>query len=402
MAVIELVNKTETIKVVNASKVIFKTNVILVPLENDFHLLLLDTALLTVALLLIFTRFNRYLNALSTLSRLSPTIILGHGIHTIPSLSPYVRHFLTLTLILLPLCVSLALPIADILKVVVVSIYIILMMVFAQLDRSDEFIVTLLATYLLSPILAALWLTYVQLQLKAVGLHVLFERVPSYLHSKVEYIVEFYPTRFVLEFLAIFSIVLIIIAIFGGRYGEEARLPTTLPRTLNSRVVKLFVKLRNTYSNEVRQLVRATTYSYGVRYALYQTGNEALCLDMLGELGICVTTIPNTNRVLVYVDEYRARTMWSWWFVCMKVPQKLEKSTSTLYQTVFLLATDCGSALLNTLIVVDKVSKTVDVLYLRPEDINKPIEYLDLYTMGLVDNYEQYLRLRDKIKLEES
>jgi len=114
-------------------------------------------------------------------------------------------------------------------------------------------------------------------------------------------------------------------------------------------------------------------------------------------------TTDNTRRkiVIVYRERERGNIHPLIWLIGFKILQIMYKRTGTLYHVVFYTLTTYGTIyILNTLIVRDNEGR-YDVLYCRPEDIDKPIEYLDLYTMGLVNNYQQYQVIKDKIKLIE-
>ena len=397
MAIVEFVNKT--VKVVYVSKAIVKSNVILYPIEDNAILATIVMAILAVDTAYILYRMNLwdYFRTMITIARLRFSTIFSRVPIRVLIPITCLKNLLIYVSLYLPLCVILALPIGGSLKIMLTYANLVIIFILGAYygDENDAWgaaCITTIALGIVLMVLSGLWMMYVKHTLEMYNVEIPSE---DFL-SKVEYIIDFSITRFILEFLTTLSIILtsgILVDAFSS-----ASLVTPYRYTIRgSQVIEKFVKLRDKFSREVKDILIVVTSWYSD----FSVRNTYMCRDMMSELGVCITSTTDTNKVFVGLSRWLC-CGGGVCLLCMKVPQKLEKKTSTLYQTVFLLVTERGSTLLNVLVVVDRVVKTIDVLYLKPEDVDKPIEYLDLYTMGIVDSYEQYLKLKSKIDLIET
>ena len=168
----------------------------------------------------------------------------------------------------------------------------------------------------------------------------------------------------------------------------------------NANVVKLLTKEFMKYIDNVRKVVWYVNDK--------SLRNLELVHNLLRDVGVAFAVTRNGDLHLLIRDadgigDYDCYVVYS-----INVLQKMEKPTGKLYHVVLtsllLVGNRYGSSLTlsiqNMLITVDNMGRK-DVLYCRFEDVDKSIRYLDLYTMGVVNNYEQYLKLKDRLDLHE-
>ena len=115
-----------------------------------------------------------------------------------------------------------------------------------------------------------------------------------------------------------------------------------------------------------------------------------------------VTTTRDRRKIAILVDK---KFEPDFYMYKVAIPEKLVKNTGTVYKTYFKIYYKVGNiherySTLLTLVIRDNQGR-YSILYPDQRDFFKPIQYLDMYCMGIVENYRQWKEIKDKIQLIE-
>ena len=113
----------------------------------------------------------------------------------------------------------------------------------------------------------------------------------------------------------------------------------------------------------------------------------------------CVTTTRDRKKIIVLLNAKVFNP--SEIELKISIPEKLVKKTGTVYKTIWQIYKNGEpQSTLLTLVIRDNNGR-FHILYPDQRDLLKPIQYLDMYCMGLVENYRQWKEIKDTIELEE-
>jgi len=178
------------------------------------------------------------------------------------------------------------------------------------------------------------------------------------------------------------------------------------------------------YSHELTPYLKIFTFRYytDVDYLREHVYLDDVLLDFLTDTNVVLTTTRDRKFLALLIQTgssaHKVRTSISE-FTCpvfvFSSPQKKVKHTGTLYHVViyFPCRNDndlvlhrnkyvfdyVRSRLINCLVIRDN-NNLFHVLYLHPIDWNKPIDFLDLYCMGVVENYSMYRELINEFDIK--